>query len=95
MKKIDQYHSVEFSVDNMSVPHQFKIWHVEENSMAILVREDSNILPHLRVGERLNMNYYSVNSVYPDMSIETAIKEINRDEQGRFKGHVLVGLELL
>ena len=95
MKRLDQYCSVEFSVDGIGVPYHFRIWHMDPNSNFIVIREDSRILPHLQVGARLKMKYYHPGDVYPEGIKETAIKDISRDEQGRFKGHFLVGLELL
>jgi hypothetical protein len=41
------------------------------------------------------MKYYSPGDAYPDGIRETAIKEISREEEGRFKGHFLVDLEPL
>lgn len=95
MKRLDQYQSVEFSVDGVGVPYHFRIWHIDPDSNVILIREDSNILPHLRVGARLKMTYYSPGQIYPEGARETAIRGISRDEQGRFKGHFLVDLEPL
>jgi hypothetical protein len=95
MKRIDQYQSVELSVDGLDHPYQFKIWKIHSRSNVIVVRKDSNILPHLRVGGRHRMKYYYPGEPSPDGVRETTIKEISREEQGRFKGHFLVGLEPL
>ena len=95
MKSLDQYQSVEFSVDGVHVPgHRSRIWHIHPHSNVILIRKDSNIVPHLRVGARLKTKYYFPGKAYPDGARETTIKEISREEQGRFKGHLLVDLEL-
>jgi hypothetical protein len=95
MKRIERYQSVELSVDGLDHPYHFKIWHIRSSPNVILVRKDSNILPHLRVGERIKMKYYSQGEAYPDGVRETTIKGISREEQGRFKGHILVDLEPL
>jgi hypothetical protein len=95
MKRIDHYNSVELSVDGLDYPYHFKIWHIRSRSNVILVRKDSNLLPHLRVGGRLKMKYYYQGEAYADGIRETTIKEISREEQGRFKGHFLVDLEPL
>ncbi len=96
MGGLDQYQSVEFSVDGVHVPHRrSRIWHIQPNSNVILVRKDSSIAPHLRVGARLKTKYYASGGAFPDGSRETTIKEISREEQGRFKGHFLVDLEPL
>ena len=94
-KQVHQYHSVEFSIDGLEFSYQFRIRNMASMSMCVLVKEDSDILPRLKVGETLNMKYYSTGSVYPPEYLETAIRHITKDDQGRFKGHFLVGLEIL
>jgi len=93
MKRLDQYQSVEFSVGDIGVPHRFRIWHIDSDSSAILIKKDSNILPHLQVGTKLEMKYYSPGAAFPDGAMETTIKQISQEEKGRFKGHFLVDLE--
>lgn len=96
MKRLDHYKSVEFSVDGLSAPdRRSRIWHIRPKSNVILIRKDSNIAPHLRVGAKLKTKYYSPGSVYHDEVRETTIKEIPVEEQGRFKGHFLIDLEPL
>jgi hypothetical protein len=95
MRRFDQQQSVEFSVDDIGVPYRFRIWRIHPHSNVILIRKDSNILPHLQVGARLKMKYYSPGEAFPDGIRETKIKEITREEEGRFKGHCLVDLEPL
>ena len=52
-------------------------------------------MPHLQVGTKLKMKYYFPGEAFPDGIRETKIKEITREEEGRFKGHCLVDLEPL
>jgi hypothetical protein len=94
MKRLDQYQSVEFSVDGVHAPdRRSRIWHLHSRSNVILISKDSSIAPHLRVGARLKTTYYSPGGAYLDGHRETTIKEIFTEEQGRFKGHFLVDLE--
>jgi hypothetical protein len=95
MRRLDQQQSVEFSVDGVGVPYRFRIWHIHPHSNVILIRTDSNLLPHLQVGARLKMKYFSPGEAFPDGVRETTIKEITIEEEGRFKGHCLVDLEPL
>ena len=95
MKERDHYHSVELSVDGLAVSYQFRIWNINSRSMLILIREDSAILPRLKVGDRLKMKYHSADSLYSDESKETAITKITKDEKGIFKGHFLVDLNIV
>lgn len=70
-----------------------RIWHIHPKSNVILIRKDSNIAHHLRVGAKLKTKYCLPGRGYPDGVRETTIREISREEQGRFKGHLLVDLE--
>ena len=92
---LDQFYSVEFCLDGLELAYQFKIWNVASRSMCVVVKEDSEILSRLKVGEVLNMRYYTHDRVCPTTCLETAIRHITRDDHGRFKGHYLVGLEII
>ena len=93
--KIDQYRSVEFSVDGLDFAYQFKIWNIASSSMCLLIKESSDILPRLNVGDTLNMRYYSDDSTLPHGELATQIRHITKNDEGRLKGHYLVGLEIL
>ena len=89
---VDQYSSVEFSIINLDYLYQFKIRETSQTGMGILVREDSVVLKHLKVGDILNMKYYPLELSEQPEYLKTEIKHITKDDQGRFKGHYLVGL---
>ena len=93
--RIDQYHSVEFSVDGLDIAYQFKIWNIASSSMCLLIKENSDILTRLNVGDTLNMRYYSDDSSLPHGDLATKIRHITKNDEGRLKGHCLVGLEIL
>ena len=95
VQQVFKYHSVEFSIDGLDLPYLFKIWNIASMSMCVLVKEDSDILPRLNVGDRLNIKYYSKSLTDTPEYQETAIRHITKNEHGRFKGHYLVGLEIL
>jgi len=94
-KSVDQYYSVEFSFEGLDVIYQFKIWKTVSTVMSVLVKEDSSILPWLKVGDKLNMKYYSTDVVDPFEDLNTEIRYITKQDQGRLKGHYLVGIEIL
>ena len=91
----EHYHSAEFSIDGLDIPYQFKIWDSASKSMYVLVKENSDILSRLSVGDTLNVKYYSSGSKYTGKCLETAIKQITKNDQGRFKGHYSVDIEIL
>ena len=94
-RMVDQYHSVEFSVDGLDFAYQFKIWNIASSSICLLIKETSDILPRLNVGDTLNMRYYSHDSSHPHGDLATRIRHITKNDEGRLRGHYLVGLEIL
>jgi len=90
----DQYYSVEFSIKGVEFSYQFKIWNVSSKGMCVLVKEDSDILNHLKVGDIINMKYYQDNSVRPTEYLKTEIRHITKDDSGRFRDNYLVGLAI-
>ena len=91
----DQYASVE--IPNIHAPfcYHFKLWRMDNSHVCILVKEDSQLLPRLKEGDRLNMKYYCREAVSDSEFRETDIQMIRKAENGRFKGHYLVYLDIL
>ncbi|RLB43841.1 MAG: hypothetical protein DRH12_01905 [Deltaproteobacteria bacterium] len=94
-KTPEEYYAVEFSIEGLELPYQFRIWNMASRSMCVLVKEGSDILSRLKVGDKLNMKYYVGGSVAEAEYRPTAIRHITKSEDGRFKGHYLIGLEIL
>ena len=90
-----QYYSVEFSITDKKLLYQFKLRNSASRSMFILVKEDSEILGRIKEGRIYKTKYYSTDSLCPTVDSKTQIKEITKDKNGRFKGHYLVGLDIL
>jgi hypothetical protein len=91
----DDYYSAEFALDGLEIPYQFKIWEKRQKGVSVLVKESSDILQLLKVGDTLDVKYYSVNSAYPSERQKTEVRHITWNDQGRLKGHYLVGLEIM
>jgi len=92
---IDEYYSVNLSIDKKPSLFQFLIWDMSLKGMCLLVKEDSDALNHLKVGQIFNMKYYKRDSSKPAEFLKTEIRHISKDDEGRFKGHYLVGIEIL
>ena len=90
----ERYYSVQFTTKSLSSYYQFKIWNMSPNGMCILVKEDSDVLNHINVGDRLEMTYFIADSMGASDRLNTQIKHITKNEDGRFKGHCLVGLSI-
>ena len=91
----EQYHSVEFSIKGLELPYQVRIWDNASESMSILVREDSNVIKHLKVGDTLDTKYYSSDSIYPSENMRTLIRHITKNNKGRLRGHYLIELRIV
>jgi hypothetical protein len=94
-RRADQYYSAEFLVEDLGVLYQFKIWDMAAPSLSVLVNEKSGILPRLKVGDTIRVKYYSNDPGYPSEYQRTAIRHITKNDEGRLRGHFLVGLEIL
>ncbi len=91
---VDQYYSVEFSKQSLDNIYQFKIWNISSKGICIIVREDSTVIGHLKVGDILDMKYYPTDQSSPVEYSKTEITHITKDDQGRYKGHYLVGISI-
>jgi len=90
--EVDQYYNVELSIPDASLRYQFRIWDLSSRGICIVVKKDSDLLKHLKVGNILDMKYYPTDSSCPKEYLKTQIKHITKDKEGRFRNHVLVGL---
>ena len=90
-----QYCSAEFLIDGLELPYQFRIQDISAPCLYVLVKENSDIAPRLKVGETLNVKYYSPSSSPTKGYQKTAVRHITKNDRGRLKGHYLVGLEIL
>lgn len=91
----EEFYSVEIPLDGLEFLHQFKIWNIDPETLFVVVKEESEILPCLRVGDTIRMKYYIMNPASPPKYLPTKIKHITKEDQGRFKGHVVIGLDIL
>jgi hypothetical protein len=92
---LEEFYSVEIPLDGLEFLHQFKIWNSDPETVFVVVKEESEILPCLRVGDTIKMKYYIMDPASPPKYLPTKIKHITKEDQGRFKGHVVIGLDIL
>ena len=94
-KKSGKYYSAEFAIEGLDLAYQFKIMNLASSSMAVLVKENSDILNRINVGDTLDVKYYSGEPYSSFENLTTAIRHITKNDHGRLKGHVLIGLEII
>ena len=91
----DHYSSVEIPNTHTHFCYHFKLWRFDKSNTCILVKEDSQILPKLKEGDCLNMKYYGSEALSDAECRETTIQMIRKADNGKFKGHYLVYLDIL
>jgi hypothetical protein len=91
----DHYASVEISNACTKFCYHFKLWRLDQNSICILVKENSAIISNLKEGDRMNMKFYGREALSDSEFRETTIQMIRKADSGRFKGHYLVYLDIL
>ncbi|MBU0991552.1 MAG: PilZ domain-containing protein [Proteobacteria bacterium] len=89
-----QYSSVEFWVDELCIFYHCKVRDTSQNGLSILIKEDSQVLDHLKIGQQIQLKLYqnSLNAAIESRSTE--VRHITRQGEGRYSGHVLVGLRI-
>jgi hypothetical protein len=90
----DEVYAVELACSGLPFTYKFRIWNLSSKGTCIVVRDDSAVLKEIKVGDVLEMKYYTPET--PDLPecLGTEIKHITKDEAGRFKNHTLVGLQI-
>ena len=63
--------------------------------MCILVKDGSDVLKHIEVGDTIEMTYYLADTQGVHETLNTQIKHITKNDDGRFEGHFMVGLAIL
>lgn len=91
----ERYYSVQFTTKSLASFYQFKLWNISSKGLCILVKEGSDVLNHLNVGDTLDMAYYLTDSQGIHENLKTQIKHITKNDNGRFQGHFMVGLSIL
>ncbi|MDY6879039.1 MAG: PilZ domain-containing protein [Desulfatiglans sp.] len=93
-KIVDEYYSVEVSIEEIASVYRFKIWDMSSKGLCIVVKKDSALIGHLKVGDILDMKYYTTDSSRPGKFLRTKVVHITSDEP-RFAGQYLVGISVL
>jgi hypothetical protein len=91
----EHFHSVEFVLQSPHPIYQFKLWRSEYNQVFLLVKDNSNLLRHLKVGNILPMKYHCETSAFETEVCDTQIEKIVNEENGRFRGHHRVELAIV
>ena len=88
-------HRVEFKFTGVPV-YQLIVRDLSANGAGIVARTDSKILNMIRIGQELDVKLISFAGVKgPSGHYRSRIEHISELKEGRFRGHMVVGLSLL
>jgi hypothetical protein len=88
------FHGAEIKLTGIPL-YQFKLKDISDKGASLLVKEDSAMVNHLEVGQLVNIRFHSDAGADSDGYFESKIKHITKIEEGRYKGHYLVGVAIL
>ena len=91
----EHFHSVEFVVQSPHPIYQFKLWRSECNQVFLLIKDNSTLLRHLKVGNILPMTYHCCEAAMQTEVCNTQIENIVNEQEGRFRGHHRVELAIV
>lgn len=86
------FFSVEINPSGLIPIYKFRLRKSSSNDAYILVKEGSAILTFLKTGQEINAKYSTEEQSDSDALIKTKINYNIKEIQGRFKGHLMVGL---
>jgi hypothetical protein len=89
------YYSVEFPLNATQPVYQFKLRQSAQNSFFLLVKNGSDIVSQLKVGNIMPMKYYSDDTMHTIEFRNTQIMEIVKETHGRFRGHYRIELGIM
>jgi len=89
------YYSVEFGLNGSHPVYQFKLWHSDGTPHFFLLKDTSDLVALLKVGDILPMKYYCNDTPRTIERHHTRIEDIVNEKQGRFKGYFRIKLDIL
>jgi hypothetical protein len=91
----EKYVSVEFCLGPLDPVFLFRIRDESASGLGILVKEGSEALKHLRVGNVLNIICRGPRTFESLAHMKARVMHITKNDDGQFKGHYLVGLAII
>ena len=75
--------------------YQFRVTDVSIEGAGLLVKEDSAFLNMIEVGQIVNADFISPAGSNPSGMYTAEIKHVTKPGEGKYKGHILVGISIL
>lgn len=92
---VDEFYSIQFFLKEMSATYEFKLWDISSHGLCILIKNDSDILSALKVGDTLKVKYHPIMQSDETTINKTEIRHITPGEVYPFENYTLVGLMII
>lgn len=94
LKKADDFYRVEIKLSKFDFIYQFKLRELNGNEACFLIKEDSAIFNKLKVGNVLEMKYWTAGKTKTIKFAKAKVKNITKQNQEPLNGHYLVYLSI-
>ena len=91
----EPFQSVEIKLPQSGQLYHFKLRDISFGGLCVLIREDSAISRQLAVGQILKINVYRSERTAVFDHFKSKVRHITKTGKARYKGHYLVGLQIL
>jgi hypothetical protein len=87
-------HRAEFKLTGVPI-YQLKVRDLSAKGAGIVSRADSNFLKMIRIGQELDVTLISfADATGPSGYYRSRIEHISELKEGRFKGHIVIGISI-
>ena len=93
--RVSEAYSVQIPLEGSDLKKELKVWHKSPSYMCLLAKEDSDVLPLLKAGGTLRMNYYGNDLFAPSERLETKIRRIKKSEESGLRGYYFIEVGIL
>ncbi len=87
--------SIEFKPSDNAMVYQFSLRDWSSHGLGILVRNDSKVLTHLKVGQIISFKMHRPGGDILKQPVDAEIRHISEPEKGQHPAHKIVGLEIV
>ena len=74
--------------------YQFRVTDVSNRGAGLLIKDDSDFLSMIKIGQFVDINLISPKGSNPSGMYKAEIKHITKPEKGKHKGHCLAGIAI-
>jgi c-di-GMP-binding flagellar brake protein YcgR len=78
-----------------SSAYLFRLRDISQTGMGVLVKEDSDLLNQIRIGDAIDVKYNPVGRSDSPQFFKTEIRHISKAADGPYKGSTLLGLSII